>query len=34
MVVEDLDRANEVLEREVDGLGREALAAEGVLREV
>ncbi|ESZ95128.1 hypothetical protein SBOR_4495 [Sclerotinia borealis F-4128] len=33
-VVEDLDRANGVLEREVDGLGREALEAEGVLREV
>ncbi|KAJ8065370.1 hypothetical protein OCU04_006058 [Sclerotinia nivalis] len=34
VVVEDLDRANGVLEREVDGLGREALEAEGVLREV
>ncbi|KAF7879439.1 hypothetical protein EAF04_000635 [Stromatinia cepivora] len=34
VVVEDLDRANGVLEREVDGLGREALKAEGVLREV
>ncbi|KAI9645981.1 hypothetical protein NHQ30_005419 [Ciborinia camelliae] len=34
VVVEDLDRANAVLEREVDGLGREALEAERILREV
>lgn len=34
VVIEDLDRANAVLEREVDGLGKEALEAEGVLREV
>lgn len=33
-MVEDLDRTNGVLEREVDGLGKEALEAEGVLREV
>lgn len=33
-MVEDLDRANEVLDREVDGLGKEALEAEGILRDV
>ncbi|KAG4030440.1 hypothetical protein MFRU_012g01740 [Monilinia fructicola] len=33
LVVADLDRANEVLDREVEGLGRQALAAEGVLRD-
>ena len=34
VVVEDLDKANAVLDREVDGLGREALEAEGLLSEV
>ncbi|KAK6605338.1 mind kinetochore complex component [Botrytis cinerea] len=33
IVVEDLDRANEVMDREVDGLGKEALEAENVLRD-
>lgn len=33
IVVEDLDRANEVMDREVDGLGKEALEAENALRD-
>lgn len=32
-MVEDLDRANEVMDREVDGLGKEALEAENALRD-
>jgi kinetochore protein NNF1 len=33
-VVEDLDRANESFGMEVNGLSREALGAEGILRDV